>query len=163
MDLTFLLRRREILGSPIPATPGIRWLRLMNILPKDLLDEVFLGFTANSCFLVSYVVRQGDFRLRFWLVPPDRSEPREYLRTPFAELSLEKRPTYAFLADACGIRFIQSMKDSETFIVLFSSVCCSCKYKQTTQKLISCLFSLAVYGARVVDMGHSTQPKLQNL
>ncbi len=122
MDLPFLLMRREIFGSRVPATPGLRWFRLMSILPKDCTDEIFLGFTADGRFLVSYTYRQCHFRLRLWLIPGDEYSILDWLKRPFAELLLEKQPAYAFLTDAWGIRFLQSVSDPQTFVLLFSSV-----------------------------------------
>uniref|UniRef100_A0A5K3F5X6 DCAF15_WD40 domain-containing protein n=1 Tax=Mesocestoides corti TaxID=53468 RepID=A0A5K3F5X6_MESCO len=121
MNLQFLIHRRETFGSLMPATSGLKCIRLRNILPQNLLDEVFLGFSADSNFLVSYNSRSRYVKLRFWLIPGEHYGPRNWLQTSFADIALDELPTHPFLSDMFGIRFIQSLNDPQTFVVIFSS------------------------------------------
>ncbi|VDM32136.1 unnamed protein product [Hydatigera taeniaeformis] len=118
MDLVKALFRREVFGTRLPIFPSLRPICLWDILPKALCDEVFLGFTADGRFLVSYVFRSNVFRLAFWLVPGDEGSPNSWLGKPFAAFSTSVPNNR--IHDQLGVRFLQSIADTQAFVLIYS-------------------------------------------
>ncbi|KAH9286409.1 hypothetical protein ECG_00982 [Echinococcus granulosus] len=118
MDLIQALFRREMFGTRLPIFPGLRPICLWDILPKTLYDEVFLGFTADGRFLVSYVSRLGVFRLTFWLIPGEEGSPCSWLNKPFAVFSASISTSRVY--DQVGVRFLQSTSDTQIFVLIYS-------------------------------------------
>lgn len=120
MDLIQAIFRREIFGTRLPIFPSLRPICLWDILPKTLWDEVFLGFSADGRFLVSYVFRSNAFRLTFWLVPGDEGSPSSWLSKPFAVFSTPVSTNR--IHDQVGVRFLQSTSDTQVFVLIYSLV-----------------------------------------
>ncbi|VDK34970.1 unnamed protein product [Taenia asiatica] len=118
MDLIQALFRREIFGTRLPIFPSLRPICLWDILPMALCDEVFLGFSADGRFLVSYVFRSNAFRLAFWLVPGDEGSPNSWLSKPFAVFSTSMSTNQ--IHDQVGVRFLQSTSDTQLFVLIYS-------------------------------------------
>ncbi|CAH8575501.1 unnamed protein product [Schistosoma bovis] len=91
---------------------------LRQILPPDASDDIFLGFSADGCFLISY---KNDFKhhvIRFWLFPPRSTgnlgpklalySERKFLRTSYCP-DLHNVPC---------VRFVQSLAVSNSFLLL---------------------------------------------
>ncbi|KAL5969637.1 PR domain zinc finger protein 15 [Taenia solium] len=118
MDLIQALFRREVFGTRLPIFPSLRPICLWDILPMALCDEVFLGFSADGRFLVSYVFRSNAFRLAFWLVPGDEGSPNSWLSKPFAVFSTSMSTNQ--IHDQVGVRFLQSTSDTQLFVLIYS-------------------------------------------
>ena len=120
MDLIRLIFRREAFGTRYPIFPTLRPICLWDILPKALRDEVFLGFTADGCFLVSYVFKCEVFKLTFWLIPGDNGSPSTWLDKPFAVFSASVATVR--IHEQIGVRFLQSIADPRAFVIIYSLV-----------------------------------------
>ena len=120
MDLIRLIFRRETFGTRYPIFSALKPICLWDILPKTLRDEVFLGFTADGCFLVSYATKFELFKLTFWLIPGDSGSPGTWLDKPFAVFSASV--AIFRIHEQIGVRFLQSTSDPGTFVLVFSLV-----------------------------------------
>ncbi|VDM03544.1 unnamed protein product [Schistocephalus solidus] len=124
MNLIKLLSQREILGpfsesqATVPSI-GLRRYCLKDVLPDNFLGEIFLGFTANGRFLVSYSRQGVQFFVRFWAFPSPSSSVR--LQHPFAQFSFKTFTDCPFQSDLPAVRFLQSLSDPDTFLFLVAS------------------------------------------
>lgn len=109
---------------------------LRQILPPDASDDIFLGFSADGCFLISY---KNDFKhhvIRFWLFPPRSTgnlgpklalySERKFLRTSYCP-DLHNVPC---------VRFVQSLAVSNSFLLL------ACNVSTLTADVIFSVFKL---------------------
>ncbi|KAM7540635.1 hypothetical protein Aperf_G00000038082 [Anoplocephala perfoliata] len=118
MTLFELILRREIRGTRYPIFHGLRPIRLSDILPFSLRQEVILGFTADGRFILSHFFESGRFKLSFWLVPGYCDSPNSWFENPFAVYT--QILSSGRIDDQVGVRFLQSIHDPTTFALILS-------------------------------------------
>ncbi|CAH8856822.1 unnamed protein product [Trichobilharzia szidati] len=116
------LHKREITrcySSPIiDLSCGLKTYHLREILPQSAIFDIFLGFSADGCFLVSY---KSDFKhhiLRFWLFPPASTQRCGMSLTLYAERKFIRSCYYPNLPSIPCVRFVQTLSSPKEFLLL---------------------------------------------
>ncbi|CAH8523805.1 unnamed protein product [Schistosoma turkestanicum] len=116
------LRNREVTSNQnvlsMDLSCGLKPYHLRQILPQDAVDDIFLGFSADGCFLVSY---KNDFKhhvIRFWLFPPSstgKSGPKLVL---YSERKFLRTSYCPEIHNVPCVRFVQSLAIPNSFLLL---------------------------------------------
>ncbi|CAH8550209.1 unnamed protein product [Heterobilharzia americana] len=116
------LQEREVTSSPsassLDLTCGLKAYHLRQILPQSAADDIFLGFSADGCFLISYKSDFKHYVLRFWLFPPSCVEQSGILLTLFAERKFLRTGYCLSILSIPCIRFVQSLSSSSSFLLI---------------------------------------------
>ncbi|KAK4470502.1 hypothetical protein MN116_006050 [Schistosoma mekongi] len=109
---------RSYLVPSMDLSCGLKPYHLRQILPQSAVDDIFLGFSADGCFLVSYKSTFKHHVIRFWLFPPSRSGRTDPRLTLYGERKLSRTAHCPNLHNVPCVRFVQSLAISDSFLFL---------------------------------------------